>query len=144
MKKVETTLVNNGLIKEIPVGRMFAVKVGPTFEDARRAYASDLERWNEKIERITDLFVRMNTQQAELTATVLFAARMLLAGAKTNSVSERDVFDHIMDWKRRRKPPLDPADLAVTIRDLGSLGWLHVKPSEDLPLPEEMLISTGD
>jgi len=139
MKKMETTLVNNGLIEEKPLGRMFAVKVGPTFRDARKSYASDLNEWNDKIERITDLFMRMNTQQAELTASVLFAARVLLLGRKANEVSERDLFEYVMDWKRRRKPPLDPSDLATSIRDLGRLGWLRVKASNDLPLSDELL-----
>lgn len=143
MKKMETTLVNNGLIEERPLGRMFAVKVGPTFRDARKSYASDLERWNDKIERVTDLFMRMNTQQAELTASVLFAARMLLLGRNANEVSERDVFEYVMDWKHRRKPPLDPSDLAASVRDLGGLGWLRVKPSDDLPFPNELLETTN-
>lgn len=143
MKKLETTLVNHGLIEERPLGRMFAVKVGRTFRDAREAYASDLEQWDDKIEKITDLFMRMNTKQAELTASVLFANRILLLGRTSKSLTERDIFEYVMDWKRRRKPPLESADLAATIRDLGGLGWLHVGPSDDLPLPKELLEATS-
>lgn len=138
VKKMETTLVNNGLIQEKPIGRMLAVKVGPTFQDARKSYASDLESWNDQIERITDLFMRMNTEQAELTATVLFAARVLQLGRNREDVSEHDVFEYVLDWKRRRRPPLNDSDLAVTIRDLSALGWLQVKASENLPIPSEL------
>lgn len=139
MKKLETTLVNNGLIEEKSLGRMFSVKVGPTFPDARKAYAPDLDKWSNQIERITDLFMRMNTQQAELTASVLFAAKALSLGPRTNEISERDVFEYVMDWKRRRKPALDPSELAASVRDLGRLEWLRVKFSSDLPVPKESL-----
>ncbi len=138
VKKLETRLVNNGLIREEPLGaRMLAVKVGATFQDARKAYASDLERWDQTIERIADLFMRTNTHQAELTATVLFAARTLEKKEKQEHVTERDVLQAVLDWKQRRKPALDPAEIASTIRNLAALGWLRVKPSDDLPLPEE-------
>lgn len=137
VRKMETVLVNNGLIVEKSLGRMFAIRVGPTFLDARTAYAADLENWDEKIEKITDLFMRMNTKDAELAATILFAAHVLQLGRKSATPAELDVFEFVMDWKRRRKPPLDPSDLATAIRDLAALGWLRVKSSEGLPIPKE-------
>lgn len=137
VKKMETVLVNNGLIIEKSLGHMFAIRVGQTFLDARKAYASDLSNWDEKIEKIADLFMRMNTKDAELAATILFAAHVLQLGHKNVTPAELDVFEFIMDWKRRRRPPLDPSDLATAIRDLAALGWLRVKSSEDLPIPKE-------
>lgn len=141
VKKLEAALVNNGLIREQPLGRhMLAIEVGATFEDARKAYASDLERWEPIIERITDLFMRVDTRQAELSATVLFAARELLK-AKSEKPTEQDVLDAVLEWKQRRRPALNPAEVAFTIRNLAALGWLHVKPSKNLPVPGEDKIS---
>jgi len=42
--------------------------------------------------------------------------------------------------KQRRRPPLDEPEVALTVRNLASLKWLQVKPSTDLPLPDEFAI----
>jgi len=138
LKVLITRLVNNGLIREERLGRMFAIKVGATFKDARKLYHNDLEQWEPTIEKIADLFVRLQTKQAEVIATVLFAADML---SKTNKekLSELDVLDGVMMWKQKRRPPLDKGEVAYIIRNLAALRWLDVKPSHDLPIPEEAL-----
>jgi hypothetical protein len=117
---------------------MFSVKVGQTFEDARKSYINDLEKWNPILEKITDLFLRMQTWQAEIVATVLFAAYIVVQ-TKKEKPSENEVLEEVMRWKQRRRPHLEKADVAVTIRNLAALNWLKVKPSEDLPIPEEAL-----
>ncbi len=134
-----TQLVNNGLIREQRLGRMFAVSVGPTFGDARRAYEGELEKWEGVIERVADLFMRMRTQKAELAATVYFAVRSLSKGAQ-EKLSEMDVLAEVLRWKQKRRPPLKKDDVALTIRNLGMLGWLDVKASADLPVSEEILL----
>lgn len=45
-----------------------------------------------------------------------------------------------MSWKQRRRPSLNEAEVALAIRNLSMLGWLDVKPSPDLPIPEEALL----
>ena len=42
-----------------------------------------------------------------------------------------------MQWKQRRRPKLDDKEVAYTIRNLAALKWLKVKPSPDLPIPDE-------
>jgi O-acetyl-ADP-ribose deacetylase (regulator of RNase III)/uncharacterized protein YwgA len=74
LKRHITLLVNNGLIREERLGNMLAVRTGETFDDARRAYAGDMEQWRTTLDKIIDLFMRMNTHQAEVAATVHFAA----------------------------------------------------------------------
>ena len=142
LKHVVTRLVNNGLIREKPLGSMFNVVVGPTYEDAQRAYAEDLRRWESIIEKTTDLFMRTDTQQAEMVATVLFAARELLRKPEAET-SEKEILQAVLRWKHRRWPSIDPSRVAATIRNLAALGWLHVRPSRDLPLPEEMKVPVG-
>ena len=60
LKRVITGLVNNGLIYEEHLGRMFVVKIGPTFTDAKKAYGDQLKNWDSVLEKITDLFMRVN------------------------------------------------------------------------------------
>jgi O-acetyl-ADP-ribose deacetylase (regulator of RNase III)/uncharacterized protein YwgA len=138
LKGVITRLVNNGLIWEEQLGRMFAVKVGPTFEDARKAYSSDLEKWESIIEKTADLFMRMQTKQSEVVATVLFAAN-ILADRKKEQPSETEVLTEVMQWKQRRRPKFDDKEVAYTIRNLAVLRWLKVKPSPDLPVQDEVM-----
>jgi O-acetyl-ADP-ribose deacetylase (regulator of RNase III)/uncharacterized protein YwgA len=138
MKGVITRLVNNGLIREDQLGRMFAVKVGSTFADARKAYMNELAQWEPIIEKTTDLFMRMQTRQSEVVATVLFAAN-ILANRKKEQPSETEVLTEVLQWKQRRRPPLDTGEVAYTIRNLAALRWLKVKPSTDLPISDEVL-----
>jgi uncharacterized protein YwgA len=139
LKGVITRLVNNGLIREEQLGRMFVVKVGPTFADARKAYMNELARWEPIIEKTTDLFRRMQTRQSDVVATVLFAANAL-ANREKEQPSEAEVLTEVMEWKQRRRPKLDDKEVAYTIRILAALKWLKVKPSLDLPIPEEIII----
>ena len=138
LKGVITRLVNNGLIREEQLGRMFAVKVGPTFKDARKAYLSDLVKWESIIEKTADLFMRMQTRQSEVVATVLFAANVV-ANRKKEQPSEKEVLTEVMEWKQRRRPKLDDKEVAYTIRNLAALSWLKVKPSSDLEIPDEII-----
>jgi uncharacterized protein YwgA/O-acetyl-ADP-ribose deacetylase (regulator of RNase III) len=143
LKQVETRLVNNGLVVEMRRGPMFALSPGRTFDDARRNYASDLAGWERIINDVADLFMRVrSTHEAELAATVHFAARSLTQ-TKGENPTERQVFDEVMEWKHRRRPPLEELDVAATIRHLASLGKLDLRPSTDLPVSDEELIGVG-
>ncbi|MFQ5916668.1 MAG: hypothetical protein ACE5I0_02530 [Candidatus Binatia bacterium] len=136
-----TMLVNNCLIREERLGRMFAVKVGPTFEHAQMLVERDLTRWQEAINRIADLFMRMRTKDADLAATVHFAAKSL-AEKSLRKPSEKDVLTEVQSWKQRHRPPFNEADVALSIRTLSLLRWLDVAASSDLPLSEEALLGT--
>ena len=80
--------------------------------------------------------MRMDTNQAEIAATVLYAARSI-CDSRTRTLSEKDVFACVMQWKQRRKPALDQGEIGLTIRNLAALNWLDVKASSDLALPTE-------
>jgi uncharacterized protein YwgA/O-acetyl-ADP-ribose deacetylase (regulator of RNase III) len=136
LKPMLSKLVNNGLIEEHQLGRMLAVYPGRTFQDARKSFDHDLESWHEHIENVADLFLRIRTQQAEIAASVMFAARTLVV-SDSSFVSEHDVFQAVMQWKVRRNPPLQPEEVAQTVRSLNVLRWVHLIPSNDLPLPAE-------
>ena len=134
-----TRLVNNGLIREERLGKMFAVKVGPSYPDARMAFAKDLDQSEAVIERVADLLVRMRTEQAEIAATVHFAAQELSRTLRRKP-TEEEVLVEVMRWKSRRKPPLKKSNVAIAIRNLAVLGWLSVEPTPALPIRQEALI----
>jgi O-acetyl-ADP-ribose deacetylase (regulator of RNase III)/uncharacterized protein YwgA len=140
LKHHVTALVNNGLICEERLGRMFAVRTGPTFDDARRAYADQMAKWRDAIDKITDLFMRMNTQQAEVAATVYFAAGELRQAGQTKP-AESDILRQVMQWKQKRRPPLDEKGVALTIRNLNMLSWIGAEVSEDLPVTEQEVLN---
>ena len=140
LKPLTTRLLNNGLICEKRLGRMFAVQVGQTFKDAKKAYLEELKQWEQIIERTTDLFMRMNTAQAEIAATILFVAKSLQE-ATGGKPTEREVLKAVMSWKQRRRPPLNEKEVALSIRNLAALSRLNVKASRDLPLPEEEILN---
>lgn len=136
LKKVLSKFVNNGLLIEERLGRMLSLKIGPTFKDARSHYKDELEEYKEIIDRITDLFLRMRTHDAELAATVFFAAQEILK-KKNGQTEEKDILHEVMKWKINRKPPLKEEEIGYTIRNLGMLGWLKIRASQDLILPKE-------
>ena len=55
--------------------RTFAIRVGPAFNNARRACGDRLPEWDPVADKIADLFMVTNTKRAEVAATVQFAAR---------------------------------------------------------------------
>lgn len=140
LKRHVTALVNNGLIREERLGRMFAVRTGQTFDDARRAYAEQLNQWRDALDKIVDLFMRMNTQQAEVAATVHFAAKELKQAGQPQPL-ESAILRVVMDWKQRRRPPLEQKEIAMTIRNLNMLSWIGARVSEDLPVTEEEVLN---
>jgi len=140
VKQVLSSLINNGLIVERKLGRMFATNVGPTYADARRGYESFLAQWQTEIARVVDLIVRMNTDDAEIAATVHFAANRLRE-ASPNQPTEAEILDYVMKWKIRRRPPLNEGDVALAIRRLNVLGWINAMPTEALLIPEEAMIA---
>ena len=140
LKNAEAKSVNSNLLQEERQGQMFLVKTGLNFEKARTDYQIALDKWMLIIEKTTDLFMRVNTDQAEVIATVMFAADALKKETRA-APTEVEVFEAVLRWKHKRRPPLDESDVASTIRNLGMLRWLDVKPDTALPVPEEDFIS---
>lgn len=139
LKRTTTALVNNGLIREELKGNMFTVKVGPTFEDARKTFQDELNSWNGIIEKVADLFMRITTSQAEVAATVHFAATSLEKQLHRRP-TESEVLSEVMSWKQNRHPPLSASAVAIAIRSLNVHGWLNARSSKKLPLQEETLL----
>lgn len=140
VKQVLSSLINNGLIVEQKRGRMLAAQVGPTYADARRGYEPFLSQWRPQIARVVDLVVRMDTDAAEIAATVHFAANRLRE-EKDRQPAEAEILNYVKQWKLRRRPALDETDVALAIRRLNILGWIDAMPSDELPVMEEAMIA---
>ena len=140
LKNAEAKLVNSNLLQEERHGQMFLVKTGPNFEKVRKDFQGSIDKWMPIIEKTTDLFMRVNTDQAEVIATVMFAADALKKENRAEP-TEVEVFEAVLRWKQKRRPPLDESDVASTIRNLGMLRWLDVKPDPTLRVPDEESIS---
>ena len=139
LKSVGTKLINDGLLQEERRGKMFMVTVGPNFLRVRPKYVSFFEQWNKTLDKTADLFTRVNTDQAEVIATVLFVAGEL-KHQQHEPPSETEVLTEVMRWKQQRRPPLEPKTVASTIRNLGILHWLDVTADPTLPVSEEEFI----
>ena len=136
LKGVITRLVNNGLIREERLGRMFAVKTGPTFLDAYRGYEEELSKWESQIELIADFFSRMNTSQAELAATVHFAAKSVEQRKNESIPTESEVLTEVMNWKQSRRSVFTEERIAAYIRALAMMDWLKVVPNEEFAVSD--------
>lgn len=131
LKAKLTKLVNNGLIEEEQSGSMFKIRVGTTFNDARKTYLREIKTKECAIERLTDLFCRLNTKQAEVAATIHFAW-VSMKNKPHGDVTEENVLNEVMQWKQKHRPPYDRLEIMRAIRNLAVHGWLKVKPSGNL------------
>jgi O-acetyl-ADP-ribose deacetylase (regulator of RNase III)/uncharacterized protein YwgA len=129
-------LANNNWVTEQQLGRMTTLKVGPCFAQDRAKFTEELKPFARKIEKTVDLFSRIkSTDQAEEVATVIFAVQSLKQERDPGQVSEQDLFDYILEWKKLWKTDASKQkSLAEAIRNLEMLGWVKLQFSESLPL----------
>ena len=71
----------------------------------------------------------MDTNEAEIAATVFYAAKYLVS----EDASEADVLNAVKNWKKRRRPALADEDVAASIRHLNLLNWVRLRPTPDAP-----------
>ena len=133
LNEVNKRLSNAGLIQEQKQGSMFRVLPGLAYEKDRDKYKEDIQKWNSLIDKTVDLFLRLDTNQAEIVATVLFVEK---ESNQKKDVTEKAVLNEVMKWKQRRRPPISEKEVAVVIRNLGVLKWFQLQPSPDLPVDE--------
>lgn len=127
-KDILVRLINNGLLKEERLGKMQSLKPGNTFSDARKAYIKEIELSDKIINRIVDLFLRINgTEQAEIVATVMYAVKDLKNRLNTIP-TEKNVLEYVVDWKK----DMDQLKVEKAIRNLAMLSWIEVKASPEI------------
>lgn len=129
-------LVNNGVLTEASLGRMLAVRPGPTFDDARARYDDVIAAHEATIQRVADLLIRLDSRHTEIAASVHFATEALTSKLDRRP-TEREVLERVLRWKQHRRPPLAEGDVVLAIRGLAALGWIDVTRSTDLPPEDE-------
>lgn len=134
---VKKRLSNAGLLQEERLGPMFQLIPGRAYEKDRSKYQENFQELNKLIDKTVDLFLRLNTNKAEIVATVLFIERTMNKG----SMSENDILQEVMKWKQKRRPPINKKEVAEAIRNLGVLKWFNLKPSPNLPIDDDWMKS---
>ena len=124
---------NRNWVQEEQLGRMMALRVGDQYERDRASMADTIERHERKVLKAVDLFSRIKTtEQAEDVLTVLFASRELKQLHLSEAVTEQQLFDYILDWKKSWRSDDKRRALASAIRNLVLLEWMRLAPSESL------------
>jgi hypothetical protein len=103
--------------------------------------SGDIEAWKPIVDRVVDLMLRMQQQDAELAASVHFEADAQWR-EHNRRPSELDVLEGVKRWKARRRPPLQEEHLRKAVRHLNLLGWVNLEPSPELdPEDEELALA---
>jgi len=136
IKQAISVMSNNNLLIEKNNGRGFQYLPGDSFLKMREKNKDILDRYKNIIDRTADLFMRMDTHQAEIVSTILLSSRRLKNSGDNTSITEQDIFDRVMDWKKKRRPPLKGEEVATAIRNLVMLRWLNAEFSPDLPVQD--------
>lgn len=129
-------LANKNWLIEEQLGKMTALRVGSEYKRERSKLTEDLKPFQKKIDKTVDLFSRIkNTEQAEEVATVIYAVQTLKKERNPDEVTEQDLFDYILDWKKHWKKTAEKqGSVAEAIRNLEMLGWVKLRFSESLPV----------
>ena len=130
---------NRNWLHEAPLGRMIALRVGEQYERDRVGLLEPIARHRKKIDKAVDLFSRIkSTDQAEVVMTVLFASRELKQARPNQEVTEQQLFDYILEWKKAWRTDEKRPALASAIRNLVMLEWMRLSPSESLAMMDEL------
>lgn len=138
VKEALSVFANANLAAEFQLGQMTQLKIGSEYAKLRDKYKFYLSSIEKKISRTVDLFSRIqDTSQAEEVVTVFYAVRELKKNQK--SISEEDVMNYILEWKKSWNKKDKKVAIASAIRHLLMLRWIDVEFSDSL-IKEEALI----
>lgn len=129
-----TVAANANLIQETQLGRMTALIPANEYTQKRHEIRQRIAPYQKWITKTVDLFSRIkNTDQAEEVTTVIYAAKTLKVSQDAESVTEQDVLDYILEWKKKWQSETKQSSVISTIRNLQILGWVKLKYSDALP-----------
>ena len=118
---------NRNWLHERQLGRMIALRVASQYLTDRNRFKEQIELYRSKITKTVDLFSRIkSTDQAEEVLTVLFASRQLKQSKQNRELTEGELRDYILDWKKSWNEDDKRDSIADTIRNLVILGWLRL------------------
>lgn len=119
VKYAITALSNSNYMTERKLGQMLETVVVPDFVLPRDMFTQDEINC---ANRAYDLLSRVkSTEQAETIATVLFSYDEL---SVKKQPTEEDIFNHVLNWKKRWDNQRKQEEILVTIVELSELGWM--------------------
>ncbi len=137
VKKALMVFSNSNLVQEKEYGKMTRLVMTPEYENVCRKYSGYLRQVEQKISKAVDLFSRIrDTNQAEEVSTVFYSIRKLKE--RKADVSEKDIFDFVLSWKKKWNTPEKKKAVASAIRNLVMLRWVSADFSSNL-IDEEAL-----
>ena len=136
VEQAERVMFNANLLAEKPLGEhMIEIVTSPDFIFDKSTSSRDVL---ETMEKTVDLFCRLkNTEQVEMTATILFSFDELLKDEVPPE--EITLFHYVLEWKNRWANKDKERQLSEMIRSLALLSWIYPKRSIPLPDIEEIM-----
>jgi hypothetical protein len=126
-----SALTQMELIREYLVGRTTIIQVDGSYRDYRNKHQTVLDKYSKKIDRTVDLFSRLkNSEQAQEVIAVLFSAKTLKKKKGSPEVSEKEVMNAIISWKRSWSLAAKYNAVMNTMRQLQQLGWVRLQQSD--------------
>lgn len=133
MKAALHDFANRNWLREAPLGRMIAFRVGEQYEKDRRSLVREIDVYSAKVAKTVDLFSRIKTtDQAEEVATIIYACRTLKSRATSGSIAEQDILDYVLDWKPAWRVAEKSDAVAHSIRNLVLLNWVKADISDQM------------
>jgi O-acetyl-ADP-ribose deacetylase (regulator of RNase III)/uncharacterized protein YwgA len=124
---------NCNWLHEEQLGRMVALKLTPQYVKDRARFTDQIEQHEKKIVKVVDLFSRIkSTEQAEEVITVLYASRQLKRANPGEEVTEQQLLDFIVGWKKSWGKDEKRRAVTSAIRNLALLGWMRVRLDESM------------
>jgi len=124
----KSTLANNNVIQESKIGRMFVLRLGEDYEIFKEMYKDEILKNQDKIDKITDLFQRINdTEQAEEVLSVLWIERELKNNNNDANINNIDIINGIIEWKPKWNSETKLAHIYNAIVNLNMLKWTDIK-----------------
>lgn len=132
-KQALQEFANRNWLQQEQLGRMLALRVETAYEKDRQQFREQIEKYQKKISKTVDLFSRVkSTEQAEEVITVLYASRQLKQSKPGVEVSEQDLYNYVLDWKKSWGNEDKRRAVAEAIRNLVLLGWMRARISETM------------
>ena len=124
---------NRNWLHEEQLGRMVALKLTPQYAKDRARFTDQIELHEKKIAKVVDLFSRIkSTEQAEEVITVLYASRQLKLANPGEEVTEQQLLDFIVGWKKSWGKDDKRQAVTSAIRNLALLGWMRVRLGDSM------------
>jgi len=124
------------LTQEHLQGRTTIIQIDADYAEYKTKHQAVLDKYAKPIERTVDLFSRIKTtHQAEEVIIALYSARTLKKQKATPELSEKELLNYIVSWKKTWGMLEQYKSVANTIRHLQMLGWLRLKYSELTEIP---------